>query len=145
MPYVLQSRSCALIHHMSKQTCRSHRIHIHVNANIALAYHSHVQVDKTKTHWVYYFVTAVDSHMTGTDDVATVRGSADVTKPVGEHLKSMLADLGWETKALEKGTSKAPKAEVSSKAKVDVWVLQCDIMKLLKSCQKDPVVQCDIM
>ena len=137
MPYVLQSRSCALIHHMSKQTCRGHRIHIHVNANIALAYHSHVQVDKTKTHWVYYFVTAVDSHMTGTDDVATVSGSRGVNKQVGEHVRAMLADLGWETKALEKGTSNAPKAEVSSKAKGEVDVVQCDIIKLLKSCQKD--------
>ena len=108
-----------------------------MNANIALAYHSHVQVDKTKTHWVYYFVTAVDSHMTGTDDVATVQGSRDVNKAVGDHLKNMLADIGWETKALEQGVSKTPNAEVSKKAKVEVEIVQCDIIKLLKSCQKD--------
>ena len=111
-----------------------------MNANIASAYHSRVQVD--------------NSDRVGTVDIAEVSGSAGVNKADGQHMKSMLAVLGCATeemsKALTEEMSKAHElrvsnTEVSSKAKVDVWVLQCDIMKLLKSCQKDLVVQCDIM
>ena len=106
-----------------------------MNANIASAYHSRVQVD--------------NSDRVGTVDIASVSGSAGVNKADGQHMKSMLAVLGCATEemsqALTEEMSKAPNTEVSSKAKVDVWVLQCDIMKLLKSCQKDLVVQCDIM
>ena len=135
IPYVVQSRSCTLIHHISEEACRIHKLHIHVNANIASAYHSRVQVD--------------NSDRVGTVDIASVSGSAGVNKADGQHMKSMLAVLGCATeemsKALTEEMSKAPNTEVSSKAKVDVEVVQCDIMKLLKSCQKDLVVQCDIM
>ena len=87
----------------------------HVNGNITFAYGSHAQVDKTKAHWVYYFVTAVDSHMSGTDEVATVPASAGVTKQAGEPLEVA-----------------RPNTEASNLAETELVVVQCDILKLLK-------------